>query len=91
MPGNEAFAPVSGDERRSLFGIAHRVNTLGLRGPDRPIEKPPGVARVAVLGDSVVWGWGVAEEDGMVARLEARLGSRGSAYDARLRSLGYVQ
>lgn len=56
-------------------GVPVRFNELGLR--ERPIGvKPPGAARVLVLGDSVVFGWGVREEDTFARRLETEL-SRG--------------
>ncbi len=81
MPGDEAFAPVPEQEARSLFGIHHRVNSLGLRGSERATDKREGVTRVAVLGDSLVWGYGVKEEDTFVARLEEILARRGRGYE----------
>ena len=50
-----------------------RINSLGLRGPERPYEKPVGVTRVLVLGDSLVEAAQVPEQDGLVARIEATL------------------
>jgi GDSL-like lipase/acylhydrolase family protein len=50
-----------------------RFNRLGFRGPDHDESKPPGVRRIAVLGDSFVAAVGVEEPDTMVARLEAML------------------
>ena len=55
--------------------IELRFNRHGFRGPDRPMEKPAGVRRVAVLGDSFVASVGVDEEDTMVARVERMLNS----------------
>jgi len=81
MPGDEAFAAVPLQEARSLFGVRHRVNSLGLRGGERVLEKRDGVMRVAVLGDSLVWGYGVEERDTFVARLEGILAERGRAYE----------
>ena len=37
-----------------------RVNALGLRDPDRAIRPPPGSQRVLFVGDSIVFGAGVA-------------------------------
>src|SRR6185503_9697752 len=42
-------------------GTIH-VNSLGLRGPEWPVARQPGVARVLVFGDSFVFGVGVDEE-----------------------------
>ncbi len=39
-----------------------RLNALGLRGPWYPMEKKPGILRIACLGDSFTFGWPV--EDG---------------------------
>jgi hypothetical protein len=49
-----------------------RTNALGFRGAEWPAEASgsgPVAGRVLVVGDSQVLGWGVAEEDGFVARL----------------------
>lgn len=50
-----------------------RTNRLGLRGADVATAPAPGTFRVLVLGDSVVFGWGVAEEGTFTATLAARL------------------
>ena len=51
--------------------VEYRVNQLGLRGPETTLEKPPGVRRVAVLGDSIAFGYWVADEQGFARQLEA--------------------
>lgn len=53
--------------------IRLRFSRAGFRGPDRPMEKPPGVCRVAILGDSMISAIAVDEEDTMVCRLEQML------------------
>ena len=53
--------------------VEYRVNALGLRGPETTLEKPPGVRRVAVLGDSIAFGYWVADERGFARQLEAEL------------------
>jgi lysophospholipase L1-like esterase len=65
-PGGEAHAEVE-----------YRVNALGLRGPETTVEKPSGVRRIAVLGDSIAFGYWVAERDGFPRQLEALLNPRG--------------
>lgn len=39
------------------------ANSLGLRGPEIAREKPPGVIRIGIFGDSATFGHGVREED----------------------------
>ncbi len=56
----------------------YRTNRYGLRGPDFPEQKEPGVTRVLVLGDSFVFGEGVAFEDTVTAQLERLLNARAS-------------
>lgn len=53
--------------------VEYRINALGLRGPETALEKPPGVRRVAVLGDSIAFGYWVAERDAFPRQLEAML------------------
>ena len=62
---------------RREYHVEYRVNAQGLRGPDRPYAKPPGVARVLALGDSFVEAFMVDEAQTVTARLEARLAARG--------------
>ncbi|MCP5065975.1 MAG: SGNH/GDSL hydrolase family protein, partial [bacterium] len=53
------------------------INSLGMRGPERTLEKPEeGVFRIAALGDSHLFGWGVSYEHTFLALLEARLAER---------------
>jgi lysophospholipase L1-like esterase len=53
--------------------VEYRVNSEGLRGPEVAREKPDGVRRVAVLGDSIAFGYWVAEEDTFPRQLEVLL------------------
>lgn len=54
------------------------INSLGLKGPERPYAKPPGVRRILYLGDSFTEAVQVPEQDGIVSRLERALNARGS-------------
>ena len=80
-PGEEVFAPVPNASATSTFGILHRTDSLGLRGPDRSLARNPGRPRVAVVGDSVVWGYGVSEDDTIPAWLERLSSSDGVGLD----------
>jgi tetratricopeptide (TPR) repeat protein len=57
----------SPDFRRSY----ERTNSHGLRDVEREIDKPHGTRRVILLGDSVVEGHGVPEDDTIARQLEA--------------------
>src|SRR5262249_34185847 len=51
------------------------INGLGYRGKEHPRERTPGKTRVVVVGDSIAFGYGVADEQTFSAVLE-RLDSR---------------
>lgn len=50
-----------------------RINNLGMRGPDVTVEKPAGTFRIAGIGDSVMFGWGVGEGEVYSQLVEQRL------------------
>jgi hypothetical protein len=58
-------------------GITVDINSHGLRGPETSYEKPPATFRILNLGDSVVMGWGVREENTYGQRLESLLNEQG--------------
>jgi len=53
--------------------ISVDINSHGLRGPETPYEKPPATFRILNLGDSIVMGWGVREENTYGRQLESML------------------
>jgi len=54
------------------FGVPLRTNGLGFRGPDWEREPVPGTLRIALVGDSIAFGYGVRFED-TVGEVLARL------------------
>jgi lysophospholipase L1-like esterase len=60
-------------------GALYESNSAGFRGRERSEAKPPGGYRIALIGDSLAMGWGVAEADSYAARLEAALARRSGA------------
>src|SRR5438067_6819308 len=76
MPGDENFGPVPNESAVSVFGTSYRTDAYGLRGADRPLDRVAGRARVAVLGDSVVWGVGLPEEATIPVWLERAAADR---------------
>src|SRR5580704_4435694 len=56
-----------------LKGVPVSINSEGLRDREFSLEKPPGVYRVMMLGDSTTLGWGVRQEDTAAKLLERKL------------------
>jgi hypothetical protein len=67
--------------------IRLRFNNVGFRGPDHPFEKPAGVRRVALMGDSMIASLSVDEEDTLVSLLGSRLNE--AASDAKWEVLNF--
>ncbi|MFZ5892329.1 MAG: SGNH/GDSL hydrolase family protein [Myxococcota bacterium] len=67
--------PLIGHEHRPharsfLMGVNVQTNSVGHRDREIPIERRPGVARIVMLGDSFIEGWGVRFEETISKRLE---------------------
>jgi len=58
-------------------GNSLTINSLGLRGREYRYQKPAGIRRILVLGDSFTWGYGVGDEDVFTEVLQRRLQSQG--------------
>jgi lysophospholipase L1-like esterase len=56
-----------------LMGVPVSTNSEGLRDREFSLEKPPGVYRIMMLGDSTTLGWGVRQEDTAAKFLERKL------------------
>ena len=54
-------------------GIPVNINMHGLRSPETTFKKPAGTFRILNLGDSVVMGWGVKQEETYGMRLDTVL------------------
>ncbi len=69
QPGISTRHYVPGD-----YEVAINTNSAGMRGKrEYPLEKPDGVRRILVLGDSFAFGYGVEDEEVVSARLESEL------------------
>jgi lysophospholipase L1-like esterase len=73
--------PAVGHEHRPdtaarLMGADVVINAAGDRGPALAPVKDEGTLRIAMIGDSVTFGWGVAEPDLFVTVLRERLAAR---------------
>lgn len=64
--------------RSADFRIQIRTNSRGIRADEEiPYDKPPGVKRIVVLGDSFGMGYEVKLEDTFLARMEGELRAAG--------------
>jgi len=68
-----------------------RVSSQGLRGPEVVVPKPAGVLRLACVGDSVAFGWGVREAETYCAVLAATLGPAWEPLNLGVPGYGAIQ
>ena len=67
--------------RAEIPGQVYTVNRDGFRGPAVPREKPTHTFRVAISGDSFVFGWGTGDDHTLPRYLERMLRGGGLGYD----------
>ena len=60
----------------SAFGTDLVTNSMGYRGPELPLQKLPGTLRIALIGDSHAFGFGVPFAQTMGKLLSRRLSAR---------------
>jgi lysophospholipase L1-like esterase len=63
--------------RRREYTVEVRINSEGLRDPERPVDPAPGTFRVLALGDSFMEGYTVDLNQTLTQKLEARLNATG--------------
>ena len=61
----------------TFIGVPVAINRAGFRERNVPMAKPPGTFRIAGIGDSVMFGWGVPVEATYLRVLERLLQARG--------------
>ncbi len=59
---------------RQEQGVQVDINSLGLRGPEPTLPKPPGTRRILAVGDSSVYGFGVPLDDAFVSVMAQAMG-----------------
>ena len=78
--------------RGEFAGAPLSVNAAGFRDRDHPAARSPGTRRIAVLGDSIAFGWGVPADQRFSERLETILNadSPATATTARFEVLNFA-
>lgn len=61
----------------TFLGAPFSINGHGLRDRPYSLDKPPGTFRIVGLGDSVMFGWGVGQDESYLEVLEAALNRDG--------------
>lgn len=74
FPGRQGLYPESAEiPMPGVVPWVIRTNRLGLRGGDVPLERTPGIPRIAMVGDSITDGFFVENENTFPAFTEAGL------------------
>jgi lysophospholipase L1-like esterase len=76
-PDRELFWSLRPGYEGEFLGQPVHINGWGLRGPEPRQPKPAGLRRLLCFGDSVTFGFGVADVDTYASRLDAELRPRG--------------
>jgi hypothetical protein len=63
--------------------VTYHMNSKGFRDNEYSVDRPPGVFRIACLGDSVTMGEGVHFEDTFAKQLEGLLNRQAKSVDGR--------
>jgi lysophospholipase L1-like esterase len=66
-----------GNRKAVLMGVMVETNSHGLRDREFAFDKPAGMLRIVMLGDSFTEGWGAAEQDTFSKRIERRYAAQG--------------
>jgi lysophospholipase L1-like esterase len=76
QPGAECTVTFVDEPGAPPRQVLARINADGFRGPRVPRERSAGVARIACVGDSHTFGWGVEEGETWPAVLSRQLDAR---------------
>lgn len=86
---NEDFAYIHEPGIHGVFqGVTVDINSEGFRWPEFPVKKAKGTKRLLVLGDSVVFGWGVEQQQIFPAVLQDMFHQRNMKWDVVAAGVG---
>ncbi len=71
------------------FDCAVSINSAGFRDREFPVRKPAGARRIAILGDSMTWGFGVDNDSCFAKVLERSLAGRPGWEVLNFGTIGY--
>lgn len=74
-PGDEGQSPLPHQSQRTLLGMMESTNEHGLRDPTRALDRSgdDSLRRLALVGDSVVWGFGLEDAASLPRQMERHL------------------
>ncbi len=72
-PDDQIIYDLRPNNEVTFQGVPVKTNGCGMRGREVSIRKPEGTVRVAFLGDSFTFGWGVKIEDAFTSVVERNL------------------
>ncbi len=79
QPASPHFVENIPGSRAIFLGVPVSINSLGLRGDEVSVPKPPRTVRVLVVGDSATFGYGIPVEATYAKVLEKRLNQNASS------------
>lgn len=80
-----------GQYTRDEFSYGISINSLGMRYREVLKQRPANVTRVAVLGDSFVWGIGVSDQERFTEQVEKRTGGKYELLNFGVSGYGPIQ
>ena len=72
LNGRVLYEPIPGARSR-YTGVENIISSQGLRDREYPLKKPENTYRIAFIGDSIVYGYGIPVEQTVSKQLEAML------------------
>ncbi|MCX7624989.1 MAG: SGNH/GDSL hydrolase family protein [Candidatus Sumerlaeaceae bacterium] len=74
----------------TFVGQPVKINGAGFRDREHAIQKPAGIKRIAIVGDSIAFGWGVRQEQRFSDVLENTFNSRAATSETVVECLNFA-